>query len=353
MPLMKAGLSSRADVRFFNPGWFAATMGGSGFALVLSGAGLKGLASWVLGLTAFLFLLTLLLWGAKLLLHPGQVWRDYHHPLLSQMQATFPLAFLLLGLGVDVVWGMRGLALGLALLGAVLVLLNSVLTGFLIFTRLRLPFEEANGTWFIPPVSALVVPMALAPMLEGLPWADEAYAFLWVFFGLGFVLFLWVGSTLFSRMYAHDRPAFPLLPSLWIALAPVGVGILALEALLRAGSLGFAGALYLEAAFWGLGAWWFLLALGVLLEDLFRHPASLWLRQAAQPGVWGLVFPLAAFTRATQHLAQALKSQAFALLAGGLLLLLTLFYLYALWGLARAFLKGEALMPPPGARTGS
>ncbi|MGQ9753688.1 MAG: tellurite resistance protein-like permease [Thermaceae bacterium] len=341
------------SLRFFNPGWFAATMGGAGFVLVLEGAGLEGPAHLVLGITALLFLLTLFLWGGKLLLYPQQVWQDYHHPMLSQLQATLPIALLLLGLSIKVVWGWGEVSLWLAGLGTVLTLLNSLLTALLVFIRLRLPFEEANGTWFIPPASALVVPLSLGWVLKGVAWAEAVYPFLWAFFGLGTVLFLWVGSTLFARLYSHDRPVLQLLPSLWILLAPVGVWILALEALLGLGEvLGVVsrpvGVVFLEAALWGLGAWWMLLALGVLLEEALnnKNPPA-WLRLATLPGVWGLVFPLAAFTRATQVLARHLESPVFAMLAGGLALLLALFYLYALSGLLWAFLTREVFKPHP------
>ncbi|MGQ9511589.1 MAG: tellurite resistance protein-like permease, partial [Thermaceae bacterium] len=119
------------SLRFFNPGWFAATMGGAGFVLVLEGAGLEGPAHLVLGITALLFLLTFFLWGGKLLLYPQQVWQDYHHPMLSQLQATLPIALLLLGLSIKVVWGWGEVSLWLAGLGTVLTLLNSLLTALL------------------------------------------------------------------------------------------------------------------------------------------------------------------------------------------------------------------------------
>jgi len=89
--------------------------------------------------------------------------------------------------------------------------------------------ESVNGGWFIAPVTSIIVPMVLMPLV---PSVDAGTARLllvtsYAMWGMGFFLFLMVASLLYDRLVYRPLPAAPLAPSLWIGLGPIGAGGLA------------------------------------------------------------------------------------------------------------------------------
>jgi tellurite resistance protein TehA-like permease len=100
----------------------------------------------------------------------------------------------------------------------------------------------------------------------------------------------------------------------------------------------------LGVTLWGLGGWWFVLSLLVLLDTLLVKE-----RRAAfhfAPGWWGFIFPLGAFTLATLALGRAWESAMLALFAWILLLALLGFWLVVALHSTRAWAGLSALQPP-------
>src|ERR1019366_898761 len=98
--------------------------------------------------------------------------------------------------------------------------------GFILFVTPNVDPRQASGGWFIPPVVAIVIPLALVPLI---PTASTSMArFLLVAsyaaWGMGFLLFLLVAALLYQRHVYHALPAPALAPSIWIGLGPIGVG---------------------------------------------------------------------------------------------------------------------------------
>lgn len=151
------------SVRYFNPAWFAAVMGTGVLALALAQFGLVGLALPVYLLALLVMAALLALYLTKLLRFPQAALADLQHPLFSQMLPTLPIALLVLSLATGALplgpWSLF-LGQGLFLLGTPLVFVAGLLVVYSVSTRLKLPLEAVNGAWFIPPVSALLVPMA-------------------------------------------------------------------------------------------------------------------------------------------------------------------------------------------------
>lgn len=191
--------------------------------------------------------------------------------------------------------------------------------------------ESVNGGWFIAPVTSIIVPMVLMPLV---PSVDAGTARLllvtsYAMWGMVFFLFLMVASLLYDRLVYHPLPAAPLAPSLWIGLGPIGAGGLVLMRMAQGGAqtwgelsatvnlMSALGAL----ALWGFGLWW--LAAAILL--LRRY-----LRVGGLPygiGWWAFIFPIGAYTVDTLNLARFWKVDAMEWLGALLFLLLGAFWL--------------------------
>ncbi len=353
---MEAATPAVPSVRYLNPAWFATVMGTGVLALALAQFGLVGLALPVYWLT-FLFMAVLLgLYLAKLLRYPQAALADLQHPLFSQMLPTLPIALLVLSLATWALplgpWALP-LGQGLFLLGTPLIFVVGLLVVYMVSTRLRLPIEAASGAWFIPPVSALLVPMAGGLWLSAFPkvWQKELWVVSGLFLGIGFFLFLFVLPSFMQRLYGYGRLEPHFLPSVFIGLAPVGLLVLApwrwLEGGARAGlvPVGWTEAWpVIGLAVWGLGLWWLAFSLLLLLDTLLVECRRIQFRFA--PGWWGFVFPLGAFTLATLALSRALESAFLGGLAWALLLLLGVFWLWVMLYSLRGWASLGALRPP-------
>ncbi len=97
-------------------------------------------------------------------------------------------------------------------------------------------------------------------------------------------------------------------------------------------------------ALWGLGLWWLVYSLALLLDTLLLKERRTQFHFA--PGWWGFVFPLGAFTLATLALSEALESALLGILAWGLLGLLGGFFAWVMFHSIRAWASLGPLRPP-------
>ena len=337
---------SRLDLRCLHPGWFASVMGTAITAVATFGnpggiAELRG-ASVVLGLALAALALGLgvvftVLYTLRWVRYGRVVLDELRDPAIGGLHATFPAGLLVLGVLAAAVgpsvapWG-RVLAVVavLALVGGVLAVTIGVMFAYALFTR-EVPAPSVNGSWFIPPVSAIIVSSAVAPLVPVVdPTTARTLLVLgYACWGIGLMLFLLVLGALHDRLVLQPLPPAQVAPSQWIALGPVGVAILGSGALARAGQpiFGASGAgvvlatQLLGTALWGFGLWW----LAVAASLLFRYR-----RAGAVPfhlGWWGFTFPLGAFTVATLTLAKAWEVPLLTGIGVVLYLLLLVFWL--------------------------
>jgi C4-dicarboxylate transporter/malic acid transport protein len=285
---------------------------------------------------AFLVLATglagLLLWAY------GMRWTSYRDAAMADLRS--PIAGPLIGsvpgglLGLSAAFSAagplvlpdavaRGVATLLVVVGAPLALLVGVVWAEQVVDSAPIPLAMITGTWFLPPVIAVLVPLAMAPLLPSWPepglWLALGYALV----GAGLILYLLVAGLVVARLAMVGPPPPPLAPAVWIALGPPGAGGVALLRLADAAeATGVAAAetlrtptLVLATALLGFGLWWLAFAALVLRRQLRRGPVP-W-----TPAWWAWTFPLGALTALTLALGRlwatsALSVLGLALLAG-------------------------------------
>lgn len=283
-----------------HPAWYGAVMGTAALALALHLQSLTWDQSW-LAIAARLVLILASVLALVLLPRYLRRARDRARLLAEignaahgAMLATLPAGLLVLatawgrvgwqpwGLWVDAVLLAVGtvIALGLGLAWSTAMLRgNAGLAG-------------VNGGWLIPPVMNLIVPLAMAPLIAHWPGAAPLLLVVaFAFYGIGLILFLALLALLIARLAVAEPLPAAMAPSMWIPLAPAGVGGLALLQLMRAGTeagvlTGFGPGVWISAMGLGFGLWWAAFA----WLELRRS------RPPLHPGWWGFVFPIAAMT---------------------------------------------------------
>lgn len=302
-------------IRHFSPAWYAAVMGTGGLvnALWLAGGqipALRSAASGLFWLNLVLFLLFLVPWTLRWLLHFDRLREDLRNPIMSNFFVTMPVGAILVGaslMGAGSAWFDPGFVARLDLVvwavSALLILGFGVYVVYSSFLREGLQPEHLNFSWFITPVASIVLPLLGTPLAKAWLGSSPELAALvelvdLVFYGIGFFLFLLIGAVAFGNFFQHRLPPAGMAPSFWILLGPIGVGSLSLLGLAdlakTLGWLADPGPLELFATIiWGFGLWAFILTLVLTLR---------YLRSGGIPFTlswWAFIFPLAAYTIAT------------------------------------------------------
>ena len=316
--------SPPSRLRGLHPGWFAAVMGTAILAVATydNPAGLTALEATAHALGIAIAVLAYLLaavlivaYAARWIRHRDAALADLRHPVMGAMYGTVPGGLLVLAVMTSVIGpavlsasAVTAIIAVLAIIGGTLAVVISVAFAYVLFTG-EAPVAQVNGGWFIPPVVTIILPMVLIPLMSHVD-SDTARLLLmlgYAFYGMGLLLFALVMSLLHDRLILHPLPGAPMAPSLWIGLGPVGVAVLALLALARAGEPAFGTAagtvalvsLLAATGIWGFGAWWLAASIALLVRYLRAGtlPYSLaW---------WAFTFPLGAYTVATLTLARA------------------------------------------------
>jgi len=312
-----------ASVRHLPVNLFAAVMGLSGLALawrfVQAQYGVGGLFADAVGWFAVgVFLVLAGGYVAKALRYSGAVKAEFSHPIAGNFFGTIAISLLLL----SAVLGAHSSALGQAVwvLGTLLTLALS----FHVVSRLLRGLGDATHAvpaWLIPGVATLDIAVTAGHMPA---WAGEVVLFATA---VGSVLALVMFTMIGTRLIQHEPLSGPMTPSLMILVAPFEVGFLAYVNLSGGTVDRFAALLFYFGLFIFL----------VVAPKVFTR------RIAFGPTWWAIGFPLAALVNAALKYATVHPVLPLEVLAGALLVFLTVAIGVLTVRTAHSLVKGRLL----------
>ncbi|MGA7983124.1 MAG: SLAC1 anion channel family protein [Chromatiaceae bacterium] len=282
--------------------FFAMIMGLAGLTIawekaqVLFGLDL-GINPWLVGTTASVFALLLLLYAIKLLRYPESVLAELRHPIKLNFFATISISLLLLAIAFLPIAPSVSHSLWWLGTAAHLAVTLYVLNVWMHHAHFEV--HHMNPAWFIPAVGNVLVPVA------GIPFGYVDVS--WFFFSTGVLFWVVLMTIIFSRVLFHHPIDERLLPTLFILIAPPAVGFIAYTRL--TGELDtFARMLYFS---------------GLFLTLLLLVQASRFMKLGFSLSWWAYSFPLAAISIASMMMFEHSGTEAYHWIGGGLLLLLT------------------------------
>jgi len=298
----------------------------------------------IAALADILYFLVLVPWVIRWISFFEYAQRDLHHPVAGNFFVTMPVATIIVGTNIYTIWSqylggsITFMLTAIAwIIGVVGVAFFSFYTTFRIIQVEEAPKPETtNFSWIMAPIanmatlllgnSVLILSLSHRPT-----WSMSILMVNIIMLGIGFFLFIFISAVIFVRLIQHALPPAELTPSFGILLSAVGLAVIAIIDIAKsAQNLGILTSVelaYLGAGIiWGFGVW--VIGITVLISIYY-------VRRGGIPfglGWWAFIFPLAAYTIATQKIASVFPSS----LSWGFSAFLTLF-LVLLW--SYVFLK--------------
>ena len=172
------------------------------------------------GMVALVLLIAVSVWFlmlsagylAKWLRYPGEVKKEFNHPVRMNFFPAISISLLLLSIAYLPL--SAGWSLFLWSSGTVLHFIFLLRT-LRVWLFRGLPLQSFNPAWFIPVVGTLIVPIA------GVVHAPREIS--WFFFSIGLVFWITLLGITLSRIIFHGGLPPKLLPTLFILIAPPAV----------------------------------------------------------------------------------------------------------------------------------
>ena len=323
----------RKIVKNFGPEWGAAVMGTAAICITmqLSSEVARPFSALLYVGVGFYLLTTVMLitflipWTLRFFMYPEEVKKDLQHPIRGNFFPTMPICFILAGTGTNKLgpilfgpWFAYHLSIVFFFLGVIGIFTFGFLLVRTQFLNKNVRSEHANFSWFIPPVSHLIIPVLGACSLD-VYWAGTALApvlfvISMIALGIGLLNFFFVGAAVWHRYIYADIPQGRLAPTTMVGIAPTAVIVIFLIKFIQAieashGSLFgitfvslFSPVKIIASALWGYSFWWLILAI-MLFHAYIKmkdHPFVF--------GWWAYTFPLEAFVVATGLLAKCVAT---------------------------------------------
>jgi C4-dicarboxylate transporter/malic acid transport protein len=249
---------ARFSIAHVTPNWFASVMGtgivaNAAVTLPVQFPGLRQAAVgvWLLASAMLVFFLTatVLHWVR----HPAAARAHHADPVMAHFYGAPPMALLTVGAGTllvgrDVVGLQAAVAIDVVLwiLGTLAGLVSAVAVPYLAFTRHQNPADAAFAGWLMPVVAPMVSAATGALLLPHVAPGEARETMLlacYAMFGLSLIASLVILPQLWSRLMHHQVGASRMVPTLWIALGPLGQSVTA-ASLLAANAGGTFGAVF-------------------------------------------------------------------------------------------------------------
>lgn len=294
-------------LKYFPVPLFAVVMGICGLGIVYQKATVNFGYSAIFGeilsfLALFLFAILVIVYAMKFIYYKDAVKNEFDHPIRLNFFPAISICLLLLSISFEHIYPVMSQSMWF--IGAPLHLFFTLyVIRFWIVNNLEI--THSNPAWFIPIVGNVLVPIL------GVEYAGFEIAIF--YFSIGMFFWIVLFTIILNRIIFHHQLASKFLPTLFIFIAPAGVGFVAymkINGALSGGmNLDFFGYMIYD-----IGLFFALLLLFMSREFFKIKFAITW---------WAYTFPMAAITLATILMYSITKSSVMFALAQLLIVVTT------------------------------
>lgn len=317
--------NNESRLKHFPVPLFAIVMGISGLGIVYQKAtinfGYPPIIAVFLSITAtLLFIVLLIIYYAKFITHEEAVKQEFSHPIKLNFFSAISICLLLLSIMYEYI--SPDLSRLLWFIGAFLHLFFTLyVIRFWIVNNLEI--THSNPAWFIPIVGNVLVPIL------GIEYGGTEIAIF--YFSIGMFFWIVLFTIILNRIIFHHQLASKFMPTLFIFIAPAGVGFVSYFKI-QVAITGIHSVDLLGFMIYDIGLF-FMLLLFFMLKEFTRVPFAItW---------WAYTFPMAAITLATILMYTVTKSTILFILSNALIGITTLVIAIVLIRTIKAVLKKE------------